>query len=728
MTLPKHSTWHESEPMISEPETVAAILRDPRLSIGRLDEYLQALSEKAGLHFPYLERLAKYGFVFQQGTAHLEARRRIAPFFSARAMAAWEPVAQQAIDRAIKTLENSETPNLISDFCDLAFIEFVRPFFGLEGGDDGRLLELIRTANAATTPMLSLKSLRAIEAAAKELAEHFPTNAAEQPTSFLAFLTNGASPSMEGQEASDIALSTLIASLTLTQSLAYVLYAMLLDGLSVWQAASRPGWAAAELDQLIALYPSTLSLVRVAEEDVDLSGCPFHRGDVARLDVIAANHKLAGGGEEARRQKHLAFGHGPHKCPGEALSRFFLGLAIPALAKSFPRLAMQRDKVTFHISPLVQYPLSMPCTLNSRSQRLNSRLVEIRNREEARRIVADDATWAPPQMEPYLQAVAQRSQKDMGTALRIARNAMFFMSGPRHSEIRLAAANCLGGNKIRHWRPLIETQTIQALDRLAGSGEADLIRDFSEPLFRGIAQPILGVRPGDQHRFDALAPKLQDVLEPWLPLRQLHELQDCFAELTALIDETPVSRLPAGCLLGDLISADLPSFDTAELKAFVLVLYGASFNLSHTLGNILHYGLTLPVPQRRQLADADWVTQNLESLISLCASPKYIYRMARKPAQVGELPVGQNETLRLQLLQINRGVGTGHLAFGHGLHRCIGAALTKEVLQAALPRFFTTFPDAALAAQNRQYRDMTETVALESLRCRLGTAETKENE
>ena len=728
MTLPKNSTWHSSEPLISEPKAVAAILRDGRLRIGQFDEYLQALAEKADLHLPHLNRLAKYGFVFQEGATHLEARRRIAPFFSARAMAAWEPVAQRAIGSAIEKLAASETPDLVRDFCSPAFIGFVRPFFGLDGGEDGKLLDLIQTANAVTTPLLPLRSLRAIEDATKELAGHFPVHPADHPDSFLAFLANNGAPGKKSGEPLDMALSTLIASHTLTQSLSYILYAMLLGELSSWQAASRQGWVEEMLDQLIALYPSTLSLVRVAKEDVKLQGCPFHSGDAARLDVIAANRKLAVTDEEAPRQKHLAFGHGPHKCPGELLSRFFLGLAIPALAKSFPRLAMQRDKVAFHVSPLVQYPLSMPCTLNNRSQRLNARMVEIRNQEEARRIVADDSTWAPPQMEPYLQAVAQRSQKDMSTALRIARNAMFFMSGPRHSEIRLAAANCLGGNKIRHWRPLIETQTIQALDRLTGSGEADLIRDFSEPLFRGIAQPILGVRPGDQHRFDALAPKLQDVLEPWLPLRQLHELQDCFAELTALIDETPVSKLPAGCLLDDLISADLPSFDAAELKAFILVLYGASFNLSHTLGNILHYGLTLPAPQRRQLADPGWVTQNLESLISLCASPKYIYRMARKPAQAGELPVGQNETLRLQLLQINRGFGTGHLAFGHGLHRCIGAALTKEVLQAALPRFFATFPDAALTAQNHQYRDMTETVALESLRCRLGIAETKDNE
>lgn len=725
MTLAKYSTWQGDDAPISDPKAVAAILRDNRLTIGRLDDYLRALAEKADLHFPQLQRLAKFGFVFQEGTAHLGARRKIAPFFSAGAMALWEPAAQKAIDSAIERLSASQNPDLIRDFCNPAFIAFARPFFGLKGGEDGRILEMIQTTNAVTTPMLPLKSLRAIENAATELAGYFPADPSDQPQSFLALMAKDETLGDEGATPLDIALSTLIASHTLAQSLGHILYAMLLGELSCWQAASQQGWANEALDQLIALYPSTLSLVRVAGEDVELHGCPFHKGQAARLDVIAANRKLEGADAKAARRKHLAFGHGPHKCPGEALSRFFLGLAIPALSKSFPGLAMQREKVAFHVTPMVQYPLSMPCTLNNTSQRLSARLVEIRDHDEARGIVSDDNTWAPPQMEPYLQAVSQRSEKDMSTALLIARNAMFFMSGPRHSEIRLATANLLGGNKIVRWRPHIEEQTIQALERLSNSSDADLISDFSEPLFRGIAQPILGVRPSDQRRFDALAPKLQDGLEPWLPLRDLYELQEFFTELTALISDAPESEKSATSLLDDLCAADLQNYNAVDLRAFVLVLYGASFNLSHTLGNILHYGLTLSMQQRAQFSDPDWIKQNLEQLISLCASPKYIYRMARKAAQAGDIPVRQNETLRLQLLQINRGIGTGNLAFGHGLHRCIGAALTKEVLRAALPRFFATFPDAALTAQTLRFRDMTETVALESLPCRLITTERK---
>ena len=110
---------------------------------------------------------------------------------------------------------------------------------------------------------------------------------------------------------------------------------------------------------------------------------------------------------------------------------------------------------------------------------------------------------------------------------------------------------------------------------------------------------------------------------------------------------------------------------------------------------------------------------NLERLIALCASPKYIYRMARKPLAPAGIPVRQNDTVRLQLLSVNRNQNEGHLAFGHGLHRCAGAALSRLVLRQAIPVFFQRFPQAALVPQAHAYQDLSQTVALAKLPCRL---------
>ena len=726
MTLVKESIWKDTDDLISEPDLVAELMRAPNFSNGQLNLYLEELTKRSGQSFPHLARLARYGLVFQKGHEHLETRRAIAPFFTVKAIATWEPVADRAIHRAVERLKAADEPDLIRDFCAPAFLEFFQQFVGCNPGDEDRLLELINMAVQASTPMLSLRVLKQIEQAFAELRGAFPAGTDAPPGSFLAFLDGIPPLQIDDWQPVDLALSVLVGGATLPQSTGFILYRLLLDDLATWHSVAAPGWAEQSFDELVALYPSGRTLVRIAEAPTVVKGCPYHTSDAARLDTSEANYgilKRDGGSAK----KHLSFGYGAHKCPGTALSRMFIGRAIPALAKAFPGLALQRNKVLFHRTKLVQHPLTLPCILNNRSVRKNTRLVEICDLHEARAIVNDDSTWAPPQMEPYLKALSARSGRDTDTALKIARNAMFFMSGPRHAEIRLAAANSLGGNRLRDWQPLIEAEVEVALDQLAQTERPDLINQFAEPLFRQIAQPILGINSLDQARFDAVAPVLQDVLEPWLPLRELDRMQDVFAELLEILAPPRTEGLPAVPLLVHLAGCDLKSFDETDLKSFVLVLYGASFNLSHTLGNILHHLLTLPPSRRVNAGNSAWITQELEGLISLCASPKYIYRMARKPASVGDIAIAANETLRLQLLQINRGTGTGHLAFGHGLHRCIGAALTKQVLRAAIPAFFARFPDARLRGQNREYHGMSQTVALASLPCRLDPLRTKEN-
>ena len=170
-----------------------------------------------------------------------------------------------------------------------------------------------------------------------------------------------------------------------------------------------------------------------------------------------------------------------------------------------------------------------------------------------------------------------------------------------------------------------------------------------------------------------------------------------------------------------MLDADLPDFDEEDVKALVLVLYGASFNLAHTLGNVLHWILIQPPEERGDVADPAWIEANLERLISLCASPKYIYRMARRPVAVGDLELDAAVTARLQLLSVNRGVGTGHLAFGHGLHRCVGAQLTRLMLRRAIPALFQRQPTLTLVTQGHRYFKMSQTVAMESLPCRMDT-------
>ncbi|MFY9293779.1 MAG: hypothetical protein WAP03_24220 [Methylorubrum rhodinum] len=462
------------------------------------------------------------------------------------------------------------------------------------------------------------------------------------------------------------------------ESLARALYGLLTGASAAWDEAVEPDWPARRLDRLLALH---LPPPWIGAIDVPVGGGAAGDGGLA----------------------------GP-----------LFRTAIPALARRFPRLSLHKDLARFRVAPPVPAPVALPCELHGSSRRATQRLVEVKDLDTARSIVNDDADFSPPAMEAYLRMLAAGSGRDLAPSIRIARNAMFFMSGERHALARRAVAACLGTNRLAVWTDLVDERIEAALDRLSRSGTPDLVRDFAEPLFRQVTQPILGISTRDPARFDAVAPVLQDVLEPWLPMRELMRLQDVSVELLALMQLPAAPRQgPGASLLSSLLASELPDFEAEDLKALVLVLYGASFNLSHTLGNALHWILGRPPDERDEVARPTWIEGNMERLIALCASPKYIYRMARRPSQRGDLTVSIGDTARFQLLSINRGATSGHLAFGHGLHHCVGAGLTRLLLRRAVPALLRRFPTITLVPQAQAYHTMSQTVAMASLPCRL---------
>lgn len=719
MSVMSMRVWDDRDAMVTDPETVASILRSLEFATGQIIPYLELLEQRQGVVLPHLRALARHSFVFQSGDDHLNLRRAIAPFFSHRAVERWLPVIRSGIAAALDRLSSAREPDLMRDFAEPAFLSTMRPFIGLSGGEDARVTELIRTANDATHPMLSLSALKAIDAAIGELAGHLSKEPGDE-RSLVGFLAERCGRFEDPLAVNHVALSALLAGHTMAQTLSCALYALLSGQLEVWRKVAEPGWAENSLERCLSLYPSTLTLVRASGKDQEVAGCPFHGGQTVVMDVVTANAKLRNECQAGEPPRLLSFGAGVHKCPGDPLSRLFIAEALPALARAFPHLSIQRDLVRHHVTPLVQYPTVLPCERDSNDRRVNARLVEIRGPEAALRIVNDDTRWSPPAMEVHLRAVQEKTGEDLGQAVRIARNAMFFMSGERHAVARRAVAECLGGNRLAMWQPLLDGAVQAGLDDLATAPKPDLIEDFADPLFRAITKPILGIASSDPARFDALAPLLQDVLEPWLPLRELLRLQKVFDELLATMRPPPDAE-PAGVpLLTHLLASDLPGFDEDDLKSLVLVLYGASFNLAHTLGNTVHHLLSQSPEERAGADDPAWIEAHLEQLIALCASPKYIYRMARADAALGALDIRGNETLRLRLLSINRGAATGNLAFGHGLHRCVGAALSKRMLRTAVPALFTRFPEIALEPQRHRYQTMSQTVALARLPCRLG--------
>jgi cytochrome P450 len=108
------------------------------------------------------------------------------------------------------------------------------------------------------------------------------------------------------------------------------------------------GWDTVIEETLRWDTPTTHLLMRFATEDIEIDGTVIPKGDGVVVSYRAIGWDPEQHGPKAEEFditrptpiRHMTFGHGPHICPGAALSRLEAAIALPALFARFPKLAL----------------------------------------------------------------------------------------------------------------------------------------------------------------------------------------------------------------------------------------------------------------------------------------------------------------------------------------------------------------------------------------------------
>lgn len=700
----------------------AKVFRDRVWDVSDVRPYLENLQRLGQQDFSFLIEAAGSSLIYQSGREHLATRRALAGLLTPGAIAKWQPVIDANIERCLAALCARDAPDLVRDFVDPLYAGCVRDIFGLSISDEAAFLRHMSAARTFAEPLLRLREMLAAQEGYRFIVDAVPASesaADDGPLTLASAIMREKLP--DGVDARILMASLAVAAHTAAQSLSFALWGLLQKGAAEWRQVSAPDWADRRLEEIIRDFPSTLRLYRVAQEETVLGDDVVAPGDLAVLDIPAINRSLCPHAGAAAAKQSMSFGEGTHKCPGAALARLLLRRALPMLAERFPDLRMLEETVRIERTHMIQAPVALPCRL-APAKRRSARQWEISDPVVARAIATDDAQFSPPGMEAHLVALQKGSGHDLSTAIRIAHNAPFFLSGERHRRIRLLAFEVLGTNRLARWEPWIQAAVERCLDRLADAPAPDLVRDFCEPLFREVCQPILGIYPRDPETFDRLAPLLQEVLAPLRSMRAILRVQGFFDALLAQFDEGALEafagRPPS--LLSHLAANGGDDFDALDRKATALVFYGASFNSSHTLANAIFSLAATPPGARAHLCDPAWIAAHLDrDIVPGAASPRFIYRLARSTGEVGGCPYAAGDTMQLKLGAINESLGTGHLAFGHGLHRCPGATLSRILLRRAIPALFERFPALTLSPGEPSYVENSQTIILSAMACRL---------
>ncbi|MGW8763621.1 cytochrome P450 [Streptomyces sp. NPDC055815] len=280
------------------------------------------------------------------------------------------------------------------------------------------------------------------------------------------------------------------------------------------------------------------------------------------------------------------------------------------------------------------------------------------------------------------------------------------MDEPQHGRYRKPLVGKFTARRMRLLAERVEQITADCLDAMEAAGpSADLVTAFAKPIPTIIICEILGVPYEDRDSFQEQIDKFMNGETSDEELIAAYTAtQDYLARLVAAKRANPTDDI-----LSELTDSDLTD---EELKGISLILLAAGFD---TTANMLSLGAFAFLQNPDQLdalrADPALVDGAVEELLRYLTVAKSFMRTALEDVEVGGQTIEAGTTVVLSYntanrdperydnpheLDIRRDAG-GHVAFGHGIHLCLGAQLARVEMRVAFAALFQRFPTLRLA-------------------------------
>jgi len=289
---------------------------------------------------------------------------------------------------------------------------------------------------------------------------------------------------------------------------------------------------------------------------------------------------------------------------------------------------------------------------------------------------------------------------------------MLNLDPPDHTRLRRLVSAAFTRRRSERLEPRIRELTDELLDRLAGRDEIDLITEFAYPLpiavicellgipksdraeFRGWTQPLVAGGMAGLQAYTAAAAALVGYVRELIARKRAEPADDLLSALVAVREQ------------GDRLSED-------ELTSMVYLLLLAGHETTvNLIGNGVRALLTHPDQLARLQAEPDRIGAAVEELLRFDGPlQSAIPALTAGPVRIGEVDVPAGEVVVISLLAANRDLArtpeadrldlsrteSPHLAFGHGIHHCLGAPLARIEARIALGGLITRYPRLRLA-------------------------------
>ena len=286
---------------------------------------------------------------------------------------------------------------------------------------------------------------------------------------------------------------------------------------------------------------------------------------------------------------------------------------------------------------------------------------------------------------------------------------------PLHDRIRGLVTRAFTPRRINELEPRIEAIASELIEELAPRGHADIVEAFAWPLPLRVLGELFGFQREDLeqiHRWGI----------DWLLLQQQRPVEEQLGHARGLVELQRYCvaavedrrRNPTDDLLGAMVaandSADEP-LSTVEIAGLPLDLMVAGHvTVTRAIGSTLHRMFAEPA-LRDHLVDPVRCAKAIEEILRLESPAQGLFRVTTREVELGGAVLPKGARVMAHFASANRDACVfadadayrperddigAHLAFGKGIHFCIGAPLGRLELRVALPMLLRRLPNLRL--------------------------------
>ncbi len=287
---------------------------------------------------------------------------------------------------------------------------------------------------------------------------------------------------------------------------------------------------------------------------------------------------------------------------------------------------------------------------------------------------------------------------------------------PRHRQLRGLVTQAFTPRAVEALAPRIQQIVDEQLDRVAAAGEMDAIRDLGYPLPVTVIAELLGIPAEDRQRFKHWSDMVVtmsnvsdgNVGSEEMDGRAVFEMSGYFLDMIQQRRQSPGTHLISGLVK---VEVDGQKLEVMELLGFCsLLLVAGNETTTNLIGNAILTFTEHPQARSNLRERPDLLPGAIEEVLRFRSPVQSMYRLAKEDVVLADqvIPTGSrlvawigsanhddHQFLAPETFDIERSPNR-HLAFGQGIHYCLGAPLARLEAKIALDGLLKRFCEVAL--------------------------------